>query len=95
MRFLLTIGGAGAQKEKMCIRDSLYDILGTGMLSESKENPVCPVPPFPFAGLLLRDNGNIPNGILLQFRTWQLHSDRKSTRLNSSHLKLSRMPSSA
>lgn len=44
------------------------------MLSESKENPVCPVPPFPFAGLLLRDNGNIPNGILLQFRTWQLHS---------------------
>ena len=36
---------------------SLYDILGTGMLSESEENPVCPVPPFPFAGLLLRDNG--------------------------------------
>lgn len=44
------------------------------MLSESEENPVCPVPPFPFAGPLLRDNGNIPNGILLQFRTWQLHS---------------------
>ena len=44
-----------------------YTHLGTGMLSESEENPVCPVPPFPFAGLLLRDNGNIPNGILLQF----------------------------
>ena len=52
----------------------LYDILDTGMLSESKENPVRPIPLFPFAGLLLRDNGNSPNGILLQFRTWQLHS---------------------
>ena len=31
------------------------------MLSESKENPVYPVPLFPFVGLLLRDNGNSPN----------------------------------
>ena len=31
--------------------------------------------------------------MLLEYRDWE--TDRKSTRLNSSHLKLSRMPSSA
>ena len=31
----------------------------------------------------------------LNYRDWETISDRKSTRLNSSHLKLSRMPSSA
>ena len=40
----------------------------------------------------------VPSGILIQvlhgsYRDWE--TDRKSTRLNSSHLKLSRMPSSA
>ena len=52
----------------------LYGIHGAGMLPELKENPACLVPPFPFAGLLLRDNGNILNGIPLQFHTWLLHS---------------------
>ena len=52
----------------------LYGIHCAGMLPELKENPSCPAPPFPFAGLLFRDNGNIPNGIPLQFRTWLLHS---------------------
>ena len=32
---------------------------------------------------------------LVQAMTARIHRDRKSTRLNSSHLKLSRMPSSA
>ena len=34
-----------------------------------------------------------PNDKILSYRDWE--TDRKSTRLNSSHLKLSRMPSSA
>ena len=31
----------------------------------------------------------------LQYKMWQEQQDRKSTRLNSSHIPLSRMPSSA
>ena len=45
-----------------------------------------------------KDNGNFPPKLKLTYngngyRDWE--TDRKSTRLNSSHLKLSRMPSSA
>ena len=35
----------------------------------------------------------LPLSLFLTYRDWE--TDRKSTRLNSSHLKLSRMPSSA
>ena len=55
------------------------------------------------SSLLLNDYGNITihnsfntvsfDGIDVCYRDWE--TDRKSTRLNSSHLKLSRMPSSA
>ena len=44
--------------------------------------------------LLRRTQGaKVLSGFLLDYRDWE--TDRKSTRLNSSHLKLSRMPSSA
>ena len=36
---------------------------------------------------------NVITNIMMSYRDWE--TDRKSTRLNSSHLKLSRMPSSA
>ena len=39
------------------------------------------------------ENTKIERKILVAYRDWE--TDRKSTRLNSSHLKLSRMPSSA
>ena len=45
---------------------------------------------FPGFGRLSLD---IVTGKQMSYRDWE--TDRKSTRLNSSHLKLSRMPSSA
>ena len=52
-------------------------------------------------GMLLMSGGKSPNPDVFdanevyreKYRDWE--TDRKSTRLNSSHLKLSRMPSSA
>ena len=40
-----------------------------------------------------QSNSQLPTPNYLLYRDWE--TDRKSTRLNSSHLKLSRMPSSA
>ena len=44
-----------------------------------------------------RASKNLPNesDLSVCYRDWETDEDRKSTRLNSSHLKLSRMPSSA
>ena len=52
-------------------------------------------------GLLLQESANSASWLtggfdgLQGIHTWPIAGDRKSTRLNSSHLKLSRMPSSA
>ena len=49
-------------------------------------------------GILLRlftHNSSVRFGLPADEADWQRLEDRKSTRLNSSHLKLSRMPSSA
>ena len=45
--------------------------------------------------LLSTGNPKIMKGEKMGYNSYILHLDRKSTRLNSSHVKRSRMPSSA